>query len=145
MNNSYKYFFRFSKPSYSLIKLSLLLPIFYGKKMFMLQEELGMKDIIHGEYLNRIRYFASTEKRFTIFAKIKSKDAIQMDYFQFLDSLTPFTYSKTLEPEQMKEKLENIPHFQQIMKHIDINNDGFINIEEYYILCAILSSKSFII
>ena len=58
--------------------------------------ELEMKQIIRGEYENKVRAYSSIEKKFAIFAEVKNFNDVKMNYFQFFDSLIPFPYSETL-------------------------------------------------
>ena len=72
---------------------ALAFPLILIPKLAKLEDdknELELKDITLGEYENRIRSFASIEKRFHVFANIKSSDDIKMNYFQFLYSMVPF-------------------------------------------------------
>jgi hypothetical protein len=103
--------------------------------------ELEMKDIVRGEYENKIRTFSSIEKRFLIFAKIKKYGDYRMNYFQFLDSLVPFQYIKTKNSEEISKILNENQNFQKVLKKIDINNDGFINFEEFIILSVVMSTS----
>lgn len=121
-------------------------PLIIPFKILRLEEEekenfdLEKKDIIRGEYENKIRIFSSIEKRFLIFAKINEiKKDYRMNYFQFLDSLVPFQYIKTKKYEDVEKILKEMPHFNKIMKKIDINGDNFISFEEYIILSVIMS------
>jgi hypothetical protein len=107
-------------------------------KLARLEDSLEMKEITVGEYENRIRNFASIEKRFLVFANIHSVDEIKMNYFQFLYSLVPFQNMKTRSKAEVEELLMKNKHFNEILKRVDINKDGFINFEEFVILCIIM-------
>lgn len=124
-------------------KALFLLPLFIVPKIAYMEEEenvqLTNKDIVRGEYENRIRQFSSIEKKFQIFAKIKKYGDFKMTYFQFLDSLVPFQYIKTIPLDQIEKKLSGNKFFQSTMKFVDINGDGVISFEEYVILCSFLN------
>jgi hypothetical protein len=125
----------------------LVLPLIYMPNVAYLaddekkenEHELEMKDIVRGEYENKIRTFSTIEKRFLIFAKIKKYGDFRMDYYQFLDSLVPFQYIKTLPQEDLITKLKENKNFQEVIKKIDINGDGYINFEEYIVLSVFMS------
>jgi hypothetical protein len=135
-------FFRNKRFKFHIINLGFVLPLFYKKKtLFLEEEELQIKDIIQGEYLNRIRIFAKPEKKFTIFAQLNSSSDPVMTYFQLLDSLTPFPYTKILSIPEIEKMLLNNKMFNEVVKKIDLNNDGVINFDEYLVLTAFLSSK----
>ena len=120
-------------------------PIIFAKNVLFLEEEekesdeLEFKEIIRGEYENKIRTFSPIEKKFLIFSRLKSTDELKMNYFQFLDSVVPFQYMKEIKEEKLKEILMNNTLFQSLLKEIDINNDGFINFEEFVIWSLIIS------
>lgn len=101
-------------------------------------DQLEMKEIVKGEYENKIRTFASIEKRFLVFAKVKRHGDYRMNYTQFLDSLVPFHYIKRNSTEEMEKFLESNENFQKIIKFIDVNNDNYINFEEYVCLSILL-------
>jgi hypothetical protein len=118
--------------------------IFLPKIAFSEEEEkqsdkLEMKEIVKGEYENRIRTFASIEKRFLVFSKVKKMGDYKMTYHQFLDSLIPFHYIKTKSVDNMEKFLENNETFHTLIKYIDVNNDNFINFEEYVCLSILMS------
>jgi hypothetical protein len=134
--------------SFQFAKPLALLPLIIIPKIAKLEEDkessnqdftLNIKDVVRGEYENKIRTFASTEKKFLIFAKIKQYGDLRMTYFQFLDSLVPFQYIKTKPLEQVEKELLQKEDFNRILKLIDINGDGFINFEEYIVLSVFLS------
>jgi hypothetical protein len=102
-------------------------------------DELEFKDIIRGEYENKIRLFAPIEKRFLIFSRIKNNDDLKMSYFQFLDCVVPFQYMKTLKEDKLREILEKNKLFTDIFKKIDTNNDKFISFEEFVVWFLIIS------
>jgi hypothetical protein len=122
-------------------KLLFFYPLIIAPKILKLEgenknsDELAAKIMLRGEYENKIRIFSSIEKRFLIFAKNDNK----MSYFQFLDSLIPFQYIKTLTHEEVEKILLKKPHFSRMMEKIDINKDNFINFEEYIILCVLMT------
>lgn len=151
INSNLKYNFfkstnRLKKPNY---KFMLMFPMLYIPQIAYLADEdekkestgLEMKDIVRGEYENKIRTFSSIEKRFLIFAKIKKYGDYRMNYFQFLDSLVPFQYIKTKNSEEISKILNENQNFQKVLKKIDINNDGYINFEEFIILSVVLSTS----
>jgi len=80
------------------------IPFLLTPKILLLSEEkkneLEMKTIIRGEYENRIRAFATIEKKYGIFAGVKNFDEVRMNYYQFFDSLIPFCYSENTIPNQ---------------------------------------------
>lgn len=143
------------KPQISPTKINyrffFMFPILCMPKMLVLKDDedkneksedsftLEMKDIIRGEYENKIRTFASIEKRFLIFSKVKSGQDYRMTYFQFLDSLVPFQYIKTNPSEEVIKNLMENKSFLETMNKVDINGDGFINFEEYIILSVFLT------
>jgi len=158
MKNKFYSFFRFNsffkkKLNKKCINKNLWVPLvfspfLFAKNVLFLEKdednesnELSFKDIIRGEYENKIRTFSPIEKKFLIFSKIKSSDEVKMSYFQFLDSVVPFQYMKTLNEEKLIELLTNNLLFNDLLKKIDINNDGFINFEEYVIWNLIISLK----
>ena len=59
-------------------------------------DELEMKDIIRGEYENKIRAFSSIEKKFYLFAKKGENGKYEMDYVNLFQSLIPFPYTKVI-------------------------------------------------
>jgi hypothetical protein len=151
INSSTKFNFKSSntlrKPNY---KFMFMFPMLYIPQIAYLAEEeeekkesteLEMKDIVRGEYENKIRTFSSIEKRFLIFAKIKKYGDYRMTYFQFLDSLVPFQYIKTKNSDEISKILNENENFQKVLKKIDINNDGFINFEEFIILSIVMSTS----
>jgi len=115
------------------------------KKIVFLQEEkkeseeLEFKDIVRGEYENKIRTFSSIEKKFLIFSKAKTNEEPKMNYYQFLETVVPFQYMKVLKEESIFEILNKNTLFQNLLKKVDVNNDGFINFEEFVIWALILS------
>lgn len=154
MKNKFYSFFKFNsvlkdrfkkKPINNKFWVPLVFtPFIFAKNVLLLKEEkesdeLEFKEIIRGEYENKIRTFSTIEKKFLIFSRIKSTDELKMSYFQFLDSAVPFQYMKELNEDQLKEVLMNNPLFQSLLKKIDLNNDGFINFEEYVIWSLIIS------
>jgi hypothetical protein len=106
-----------------------------------ISNELDLKEITLGEYENRIRNFASIEKRFLIFANIKSPNDIKMNYFQFLHSMVPFQYIKTRSKTETEELLMKKKEFVNLLDKVDINKDGFINFEEFVIFCLLLNTS----
>ena len=124
-------------------------PFIFAKNVLFLKEkkekeseELEFKEIIRGEYENKIRTFSTIEKKFLIFSKInKSNDELKVSYIQFLDSVVPFQYMKVRKEDELREILKNNNLFQSLLKKIDINNDGFINFEEYVIWSLIMSIR----
>jgi hypothetical protein len=122
-----------------------IFPLLFLPKLAYSEEEekqsvdLEMKEIVKGEYENKIRTFASIEKRFLVFAKVKKYGDYRMNYTQFLDSLVPFNYIKTKSSEEMESFLQSNENFQKIIKFIDVNNDNYINFEEYVCLSILLS------
>ena len=56
--------------------------------------DLEMKFIIRGEYENKLRAFASIEKKFAQFGKKDKSGKYHMEYVNFFESLTPFPYAK---------------------------------------------------
>lgn len=121
-------------------------PLMFARKVLYLKEEkekesdeLEFKDIIRGEYENKIRTFSPIEKKFLIFSKIKSTEELKMNYFQFLDSVVPFQYMKERNENELREILDNNALFKSLLKRIDINNDGFISFEEYVVWSLIIS------
>jgi len=122
-----------------------LFPIIFMPKLAFSEDEkesdkLDMKEIVKGEYENKIRAFASIEKRFLVFARVKKTGDYKMNYVQFLESLIPFNYIKTRSVEDMEKFLESNENFQKIIKYIDVNNDNFISFEEYICLSLLLSN-----
>jgi hypothetical protein len=103
--------------------------------------ELDLKEITLGEYENRIRSFASIEKRFLVFANITSPGDVKMNYFQFLHSMVPFQYIKTRSKTETEEVLMKNKEFVNLLEKVDINRDGFINFEEFVIFCLLLNSS----
>jgi hypothetical protein len=95
--------------------------------------DIKLKDSIRGEYENKIRVFASLEKRFMIFSDIKTPDKLSMSQNQFFHCILPFQYMKTIPFEKMEEKLEKNKLFVDLYKQIDINNDKLISFEEFVI------------
>ena len=144
--NNFKMTRSLKKPNYNAM---FIFPLIYFPQIAYLAEEeekkesteLEMKDIVRGEYENKIRTFSSIEKRFLIFAKIKKYGDYRMNYFQFLDSLTPFQYIKIKSVDDISKDLNENENFLKVLKKIDINNDGFINFEEFIILSVILSTS----
>jgi hypothetical protein len=124
-----------------------MLPLFYNPNIAYLADDdenkksnpLDLKDIVKGEYENKIRSFASIEKRFLIFSKAKKYGDYTMSYFQFLESLIPFQYIRTIPSDELIKNLTDNPNFLKIVKKFDINGDGCINFEEYIILNVFLS------
>jgi len=120
-------------------------PFILAKNVLFLEEEekesekLDFKELIRGEYENKIRTFSPIEKKFLIFSRIKSTEELKMSYFQFLESVVPFQYMKQIDEEKLKIILQNNSLFQSLLKKIDNNNDGFINFEEYVIWSLIIS------
>lgn len=102
-------------------------------------EKLDIKDITRGEYENKIRTFSSIEKKFLVFANIKKYGETKMSYIQFLHSMVPFQYIKTKNIADVDKMLQENKDFSNIMKKIDINGDGFINFEEYILMCVFLT------
>lgn len=155
MKNKFYSFFKFNsvfrdrfkkKPTNNKFWVPLVFtPFIFAKNVLFLEEEkkesdeLEFKEIIRGEYENKIRTFSSIEKKFLIFSRIKSTEELKMNYFQFLDSVVPFQYMKEIKEDQLKEILMNNSLFQSLLKKIDINNDGFINFEEYVIWSLMIS------
>ena len=125
----------------------ILTPFIFTKSILFSKEDkkkdsnvLDFKDIIRGEYENKIRTFSSIEKRFLIFSRVKSTEDIKMTYYQFLDSVVPFQYMKTLPEAELIEILKNNNIFENILsKVIDINSDGFISFEEFVIWSTLIS------
>ncbi len=65
-------------------------------------EEVEAKDLIRGEYENKIRAFSSIEKKFYLFSK-KGEDGVRaMDSVNFFESLIPFPYSKVSSHDEVK-------------------------------------------
>jgi hypothetical protein len=65
-------------------------------------EEVETKDLIRGEYENKIRAFSSIEKKFYLFSK-KGEDGVRaMDSVNFFESLIPFPYSKVSSHDEVK-------------------------------------------
>jgi hypothetical protein len=133
------------KANYNVL---FIFPILYIPQIaYMADEEkeekqnlnLEMKDIVRGEYENKIRTFSSIEKRFLIFAKIKKFGDFKMTHFQLLDSLVPFQYIKTMSPDDLAKQLNENNDFLKVMKKIDINGDGFINFEEFIVLSVFMT------
>ena len=148
MFNFYKLFkkkFCFRKNA-TYPKSMLFFPFMILPKIAKMNSELDIKDITLGEYENRIRNFASIEKRFLVFANVHSKDDLKMNYFQFLHNLVPYQYIKIRDKKETEEILTKNKFFQEILHRIDINKDGFINFEEFVILCIVLnlSNEKFI-
>jgi hypothetical protein len=128
----------------------MIFPLFVIPKLALMEEEeekekesteLTMKEIIKGEYENKIRTFASIEKKFSIFANCKKIGDLKMSYYQFIDSLTPFQYIKTKSSEEMEKFLSENKNFQQIIKVIDVNGDNSISFEEYIVFSLFLSLR----
>ena len=75
-----------------------LIPFLLTPKIILAGEQkenrLDLKIAVRGQYENKIRAFASIEKKFAVFANIKTQDNLTMSYYQFFDSLTPFAYSE---------------------------------------------------
>lgn len=126
--------------SYNTLMIS---PILLVSKIAKLEREqvnpLDWKDVTRGEYENKIRNFASIEKRFLVFANAIKYGDSKMTYFQFLNSLVPFQYIKSKKKEELEKVLMENKEFNRIMKKVDINGDGFINFEEFIILCIFLT------
>lgn len=101
--------------------------------------ELDIKDIIKGEYENRLRTFSTIEKKYHIFANIKNAGEAKMSYIQFLHSLIPFQYIKTKSIDEVDKILQDNNDFKKIMNKVDINKDGLIDFEEYIIMCVFAS------
>lgn len=107
MNN---FFRKFHKRSFNIkLNTKFLIPVFFLKfnhqRFFMkndskspniqnIAEEVEAKDLIRGEYENKIRAFSSVEKKYYLFSK-KGEDGVRaMDSVNFFESLIPFPYAK---------------------------------------------------
>lgn len=127
-------------------------PFMFGKNILFLGEEedknkkqdsseLEFKDIIRGEYENKIRIFSPIEKKFLIFSKLKSTEDLKMSSLNFLNCVTPFQYMKTLGEDEIKEILFSKTLFQELFKKIDLNNDQLISFEEFVVWSLMFSVK----
>lgn len=139
MFNHFKFFKRIPNKNNFFQKTLLYFPLMLLPKIAKLEDGLEMKDITVGEYENRIRNFASIEKRFMVFANVRDPNEIKMNYFQFLYSLVPFQHIKTRSKAEVEEVLSKNKHFNEILNRVDINKDGFINFEEFVILCIFMN------
>ena len=131
---SFKKSFLLNKPKIAFTPFLML--ALYGsvKKLKCESEDLTSVEVIRGEYENKIRSFASIEKRFLLFSKVKKAGEIPtMTYFQFLESIVPFQYMKTKPREEVEELLNKNKHFQDTYSFLDINKDNQINFEEFII------------
>lgn len=133
----------------------LILP-FYFYPIFLSQKEnisesviteikepqIANKDLIKGEYNNRIRIFSPLEKKYLIFGNIQNEKD-QMSLFQFFNSLIPFQYIATLPFEEVLKNLNLKKDFNRIFDKIDVDGDRKISYEEYLILNCIMSSNAY--
>ena len=133
--------------SFKYYRQFFMFPILFMPKIAFSKDEedknsnsLEMKEIVKGEYENRIRSFASVEKRFLVFAKVKQIGDYKMTYGQFLQSLLPFNYIKTKSVEEMEKYLQTNEIFNRLIKYVDVNNDNFINFEEFICLSVLLTT-----
>lgn len=137
----------FNSSSHKYYRQFFMFPILFMPKIAFSQDEdekssdkLDMKEIVKGEYENKIRSFASVEKRFLVFAKVKQIGDYKMTYGQFLQSLLPFNYIKTKSVEDMEKILQTNDLFNHLIKYVDVNNDNFINFEEFVCLSVLLTT-----
>lgn len=92
--------------------------------------EASRADLIRGSYENKIRFFASPEKVFEVFAgEEDSEGQTQMSYADFLRCLTPYNNMELLELKQIEEYLKE--HTPQILKYADSDGDGQISYTEF--------------
>ena len=101
--------------------------------------DIHLKDLIRGEYENKIRMFCGLEKKFLVFAGIKSSENLQMTYGQFLDCIIPFQHMKTIPQDVLEEKLKKNKFYYDIFHQIDVNNDRLISFEEFVIWNLIIT------
>jgi hypothetical protein len=118
---------------------SLSKSIAYMEKEIEESHEIEIKDIIRGEYENKLRKFASLEKKFMVFSGITSSDKIHMTQAQFFNCIIPFQHMKTIPFSEMEEKLQKNKLFVDLYRQIDVNNDKLISFEEYIIFSLIKS------
>lgn len=143
----------FSQNIKSISKFSPLILPLYIYPLFLSQKEkieekpviidkpqLASKELIKGEYNNRIRIFSPLEKKYLIFGNIQNEKD-EMTLFQFFDSLIPFQYISTLPFEETLKNLNLKKDFNRIFDKVDVNGDRKISYEEYLILNCIMSSK----
>lgn len=93
--------------------------------------EASRSDRIRGKYENKIRFFASPEKIFEIFATKNEEgdEQMKMSYADFMHCMTPYNHGELLSTEEIEEYLkENTP---KILGYADADNDGTISYTEF--------------
>ena len=106
--------------------------------MLLSKDEMSLKDVVKGEYLNKIRLFAVAEKKFSVFGTLDiGEPYLKVD--RFFDMMIPFQYLAVKENEEVMEILSKNESYCSSMSRIDVNGDGQISFEEYLILVALLN------
>lgn len=99
--------------------------------------EASRADKIRGKYENKIRFFASPEKVFEIFASKKDDETgeVSMSYGDFLHALTPYNNGELLDGGVIEKYTEEneIP----MLKFADADNSGTINFSEFLFFLAV--------
>ena len=104
------------------------------------KKSLSPQDIVKGEYENRIRVFSPIEKRYQIFGKIKTH-LDQMSIIDFFDSLLFFQGNNRYKKKVTNEFLDKQTEYCNLLSKVDVNDDKQISIDEYFILCYLISRK----
>lgn len=106
--------------------------------------EPSRADRIRGNYENKIRFFASPEKVFEVFATEEDEEGnTQMSYCDFLECLTPYNQGELMESDAVKEYLKD--HTPKAMKFADSDGDGNISFTEFIFFLTIYQAPQGVI
>ncbi|KRX07179.1 hypothetical protein PPERSA_00336 [Pseudocohnilembus persalinus] len=113
---------------------------FDGKRILILEylKYPPTKNIIRGEYENKIRRHSPPEKIFEVFASQAGDDhKLYMSHYDLFKAICPFNYStKEISDEEQKDfSSTNLSNFA------DIDGDGMISLYEYYLVVCLIQAN----
>jgi Ca2+-binding EF-hand superfamily protein len=92
--------------------------------------EASRADRIRGSYENKIRFFASPEKVFEVFATEEDEGGnTQMSFCDFLECLTPYNFGEMTPSAATNEYLKK--HTPDCLRFADVDDDGNISFTEF--------------
>ena len=91
------------------------------------------KDLLRGEYENKIRIYSAPEKIFECFASVNEKSSLLMTHSDLFKALTPFNYQNQTELPEF--------HSKGLIEFADSDKNGTITFQEYYIVTGFLKSN----